>query len=298
MNRPRALTVASVPMAIGLAWRQHRKTVRAVDGHPSIAPELPGECRQIATSWGSISYRWVQGDPDRPALVLVHGWGKSADSTWWPVVTACDRTMVVIDLPGHGRSLLDQPFTFELAAEVVNRVIEDAEVERPLLVAHSMGGPVVLTALRGRDPESLSGLVVLASAAYWAKPRLRAILAMAPYAMAPRSPVLIHKELAELRHAPELAPHIAWAYGLRPLRHLLREAAVALSRFDSRGWTDLVPPSTVWVVATQDRVLSPAHQRASAALFGAEVVELDVEHSMLLQAREQILGLLERAGCV
>jgi len=63
-------------------------------------------------------------------------------------------------------------------AEVVNRVIEDAEVERPLLVAHSMGGPVVLTALRGRDPESLSGLVVLASAAYWAKPRLRAILAM------------------------------------------------------------------------------------------------------------------------
>jgi hypothetical protein len=45
-------------------------------------------------------------------------------------------------------------------------------------------------------------------------------------------------------------------------------------------------------------VLSPAHQRASAALYGAEVVELDVEHSMLLQAREQILGLLERAGCV
>jgi pimeloyl-ACP methyl ester carboxylesterase len=296
MNRSKAVTLASVPVALGLAWHQHRRTVRAVGDHPSIAPSLPGEYRQMSTSWGSITYRWVPGDPDRPALVLVHGWGRTADSTWWPVIAACDRTMVVVDLPGHGRSRLDQPFTFELAAEVVHRAIEDSGVERPVLVAHSMGGPVVFTALRGSDPDRFSGLVVLASSAYWVKPRLRAILAMAPYVMAPGSPVLIHKEHAELRRSADLAPHVAWAYSLRPLRQLLREAAAALRRFDARGWTDLFLPPTIWVVADQDQVVAPIHQRASARHFGAESVELAVEHSMLLRARAEILEVLERAG--
>jgi pimeloyl-ACP methyl ester carboxylesterase len=261
-----------------------------------VAPELRGECRQIETSWGSIGYRFVEGNPERPALVLVHGWGRTADSTWWPVIAACDRTMVLVDLPGHGRSRLEKPFSFELAAEVVNRVIEDTGLDRPVLVAHSMGGPVVFTALRGTDPGRFSGLVVMASSAYWVRPRLWAILAIAPYAMAPGSPVLIHKEHAELRHAAEMAPHIAWAYTVRPLRRLLREAAAALRRFDARDWTDLFLPPTTWVVANQDRVLAPFHQRASARYFGAEIVELDVEHSMLVEARDQILEVLDRAG--
>jgi pimeloyl-ACP methyl ester carboxylesterase len=294
MNRSKAVTLASVPVALGLAW--HRRTVRAVGDHPRIAPALPGERRQIPTSWGSTTYRWVPGDPHRPALVLVHGWGRTADSTWWPVLAECGRTMLVVDLPGHGHSRLDQPFTFELAAEAVHRAIEDSGVERPVLVAHSMGGPVVLTALRGSDPNLFSGLVVLASSAYWVKPRLRTILAMAPYAMSPGSPVLIHKEHAELRRSADLAPHIAWAHGLRPVRQLLAEAAAALRRFDARGWTDLSLPPTIWVVADQDQILASTHQRASARHFGAECVELAVEHSMLLGARGEILEVLDRAG--
>jgi pimeloyl-ACP methyl ester carboxylesterase len=255
---------------------------------------LRGECRQIETSWGSIGYRWVEGDPDRPALVLVHGWGRTADSTWWPVIASCRRTMVLIDLPGHGRSRLDRPFSFDLAADVIDRVVADAGVVRPVLVAHSMGGPVVFTALRGADPERFSGLVALATSAYWGRPRLLLTLAVAPYAMAPGSPVLIHKEHAELRSAPDVAHHIAWAYAQRPLRRLLREAAAALRRFDARDWTDLALPPTTWVVAGKDRVLAPAHQRGSARHLGAEIVELDVEHSMIVPARTQVLEILER----
>jgi hypothetical protein len=113
--------------------------------------------------------------------------------------------------------------------------------------------------------------------------------------MAPGSPVLIHKEHSELRHAPDLAGHIAWAYTLRPFRRLLREAAVALRRFDARDWTDLELPPTTWVVSGRDKVVSPAQQRASARRFGAEVIELDVEHALVLPALAQILGLLDRA---
>ena len=297
MDRSKAFTLVSVPVAVGLAWRRHRQTVRAVNSHPSVAPQLPGECREIATPWGSIAYRWREGDPDRPALVLVHGWGRTADSTWWPLIATSERTLAVIDLPGHGRSRLDQPFTFELAAEAVNGVIEHSGLVRPVLVAHSMGGPVVLTALRGSDPDRISGLVAMATSVYWGRPRLRAILAMAPYLLANGSPVLIHREHAELRHAPEVASHIAWAYTQRPLRPRLREAAAALVRFDARGWTDLELPDTTWVVAGRDRVLAPGHQRSSARHFGAAMVELDVEHSMVVTAHRDLLEILDTVGC-
>jgi 3-oxoadipate enol-lactonase len=295
MSRSRTLALASVPMALGLAWHQHRRTVRSVGSHPSVAPDLRGECRQIEAPWGSIGYRFVEGDPDRPALVLIHGWGRTADSTWWPVIAGCERTMVLIDLPGHGRSRLDRPFTLDLAAEVIDRVVEDAGVLRPVLVAHSMGGPVVLTALRNSDPERFSGLVVLATSAFWARPRLRFILALAPWAMSPGSPVLLRKQLAELRQAPDLAHHIAWGYAQRPLRRLLAEAAAVLRRFDARGWTDLRLPPTTWVVTAKDRVVAPGHQRRSARHFGAEIVELDVDHSMIVPALDRVLEIMERA---
>jgi hypothetical protein len=70
-----------------------------------------------------------------------------------------------------------------------------------------------------------------------------------------------------------------------------------LRRFDARGWTDLHLPPTVWVVAGRDRVLAPLHQRASARHFGAEVVELDVEHSKVVQAHPELLQLLDTVGC-
>jgi pimeloyl-ACP methyl ester carboxylesterase len=296
MNRSKVFTLVSLPVALGLAWNGHRRTVRAVNRHPMSAPPLPGVCRDITTSWGSVSYRWLEGDPDRPALVLVHGWGRTADSTWWPVIASSGRTLAVIDLPGHGRSRLDQPFSFELAAEAVNRVVEHAGLDRPVLVAHSMGGPVVFTALRGSEPGRFSGLVAMATSLYWVRPRLRAIVTLAPYVMANGSPVLVHRERAELRNFPDVAHHIAWSYTQRPHRRRLGEAAHALRRFDARGWSDLSLPPTTWVIAGRDRVLAPGHQRASARFCGAQVVELDVEHSMMIQAHGDLLEILDTAG--
>lgn len=296
MNGSRALALASVPAAASLAWQQYRRASHAIDAHPARAPDLPGSRRRIPTAWGSITYRMVAGDLNRPALVLVHGWGKTADSAWWPVIAGCDRTMLVVDLPGHGYSDLVEPFSFALAAEAVERAVDQSGLERPVLVGHSMGGPVALTALRRMGVGAFSGLVALATSAYWVRPRLRAMMALAPYAMAPRSPFLLRTERAELRQIPHLADHIAWAYTRRPVRLLLDETAVALRRFDARDWTDLALPPTTWVVATGDGVLAPEHQLASAHHFGATVVEVEAQHSMVVQAPELVLEILEGFG--
>jgi pimeloyl-ACP methyl ester carboxylesterase len=204
--------------------------------------------------------------------------------------------MVVLDLPGHGQSQLHEPFTFELAAEAVERVINDSGVERPVLVGHSMGGPVVFTALRRVGPERFSGLLALATSAYWVRPRLRVMMALAPYAMAPRSPVLVQKQRSELRDTPERAEHLAWSYTRRPAGRLLRETAAVLRRFDARGWSDLRLPPTTWVVAALDGVLSPDHQRASASHFEVEVVEVAAQHSLVVQDPATTLALLEGCG--
>ncbi|MDH3539988.1 MAG: alpha/beta hydrolase [Acidimicrobiia bacterium] len=285
--------MVSVPAAAGLAWQQYRRAVRAVDAHPALAPYLPGFRRRIPTAWGSVTYRLVDGDPQRPPLVLVHGWGKTGDSAWWPIIAASSRTMLIVDLPGHGHSQLQKPFTFALAAESVERAVDDAGLCRPALVGHSMGGPVALTVLRRQGPGAFSSLLALATSAYWVRPRLRAMMALAPYVMAPGSPFLIRTERAELRQIPQLADQIAWAYTRRPLRALLDETAQALRRFDARSWTDLSLPPTTWVVATEDGVLAPEHQLASARHFGVPVVEVAAQHSMVVQSPDAVLGIFE-----
>lgn len=296
MNGSRAVAFASLPAAAGLAWTRYRRVAREIDAHPSVAPDLPGERRRVATRWGSVAYRWVPGDSTRSPLVLVHGWGKTADSAWWPIIADCRREMVLMDLPGHGESELMEPFSFARAADALSRVIEDSGVKRVVLVGHSMGGPVVLTAIRMTGADAFSGVVALATSAYWVRPRLWVTMAMAPYVMAQSSPILMHRQRAELRNSPERAHHIAWAYTRRPAGRLLQETASELRRFDAREWPDFCMPPTTWVVTADDGVLSPDHQRASAEWFGADVVEVSAQHSLVVQAPEAVLEILEAVG--
>ena len=43
--------------------------------------------------------------------------------------------------------------------------------------------------------------------------------------------------------------------------------------------------------------LAPSHQRASARHFGAEIIELDVEHSMVIPAQRDLFEILDTVGC-
>lgn len=90
-----------------------------------------------------------------PALVLVHGW--SCDRTYWrgqlePL--SRDFRVVAIDLAGHGESGLErEAWTIEAFGADVATVVGELELDRVILIGHSMGGDVVLEAarrLRGR----------------------------------------------------------------------------------------------------------------------------------------------------
>jgi pimeloyl-ACP methyl ester carboxylesterase len=104
------------------------------------------------------------GSPDKPAVVLLHGF--AASMHWWgPVASrlARDFHVIRIDLLGHGGS--DKPrsgYGMEHQAQLVAGALRQVRVSRALVAGHSMGGAVA-TALAENSPQLVERLVIVDS---------------------------------------------------------------------------------------------------------------------------------------
>jgi pimeloyl-ACP methyl ester carboxylesterase len=90
----------------------------------------------------------VQGEEnDARPLVLVHG--LSFDRTMWrPAVEELmvidpRRRIIAFDLPGHGESSAQASYDVVTVVASLHRALEEAEVESPVLVGHSIGAVIV-----------------------------------------------------------------------------------------------------------------------------------------------------------
>jgi len=103
-------------------------------------------------------------------VVLIHGAGDSA-AVWDHQLAAlgAEHRLVALDLPGHGARLAEPAHADHAAnAREVAAAIEQAGMERAVVVGHSMGGAVALTYALGDgggSPERLRALVLVASGA-------------------------------------------------------------------------------------------------------------------------------------
>jgi pimeloyl-ACP methyl ester carboxylesterase len=123
-------------------------TAPAVDTAPAWftrAVAAAPEHRDVDVDGVRVHYR-AWGTPGRPGLVLVHG--GAAHSGWWDHIAPLLETHRVVapDLSGHGDSdRRDAYGTAQWAREVL--AVAAAEgLSRPVLLGHSMGGWVALTA--------------------------------------------------------------------------------------------------------------------------------------------------------
>jgi pimeloyl-ACP methyl ester carboxylesterase len=256
-----------------------------------VPPDLPGLAKAVDAPWGSCNYRIIERDLVSPPLLLIHGWGRTADSAWWTIYHRTSRTIISVDLPGDGSSDLGGRFALEDAARAIDLVLEHSGYPTATLVGHSMGGAVALAAAHdggARYPH----VVVIAGAAHWFGPRLWATLVAAPFAMAKRSPFLVRARLRDIERSPDSAQHVAWSCSLRPSIAVTRQSAAALRQFDARGYEDALPPIT-WVVTSDDGIINPRHQRASAEMFGANVIELEGGHSIVHEQPGEIAEIIE-----
>lgn len=99
-----------------------------------------------------------------PALVLLHGFMESRE-IWNHFLPALTRnfSVVMIDLPGHGRSNnTDNVHTMPVMAQAVKQILDKENIQNCTMAGHSMGGYVTLAFAR-LFPELLNGLVLLHS---------------------------------------------------------------------------------------------------------------------------------------
>jgi pimeloyl-ACP methyl ester carboxylesterase len=94
-------------------------------------------------------------NPQAPAAVFLHGIGGAA-RIWAPQIAsfaAAGFRPVALDLPGYGARAPVDHMDFETLAADVEAAIARLDLDRPILVGHSMGGMVAQTALRRRPDD-------------------------------------------------------------------------------------------------------------------------------------------------
>lgn len=105
-----------------------------------------------------------------PTIVMLHGWGRSLEALR-PLgdLLAQDYRVILLDLPGFGRSPLPHPASNEGGgwntadyAERVAKVLTEMGITQCILVGHSFGGRVSLR-LASKHPNLVTALVLIGS---------------------------------------------------------------------------------------------------------------------------------------
>lgn len=114
---------------------------------------------------GAMRLQW-SASGNGPPIVLVHGWGLSAERNWvdtgWVAALEPVRRVVLLDVRGHGRSSKPRdPAAYRygaMSADVL-QVMDEAGIERADLFGYSMGA-FMGAALLGSHPERFRSMVL------------------------------------------------------------------------------------------------------------------------------------------
>ena len=220
------------------------------------------------------------------SIVLVHG--GFVDGSGW------EDTYRILKKDGYRVSIVQNPTT-TLADDVAatKRVI--AEQRGPvILVGHSYGGVVITEA--GNNP-GIAGLVYIAAFAPDRGESVAALIKDVPPG-APVPPILPPQEgflaLDKLKFAASFAADVApekaefmansqVPWGVDALNGAVTEPAWA----SKPSW---------YLVATDDRMIPPAAQRAMSKRAGSSVVEVKGSHAVYVSQPEAVAELIRKAA--
>lgn len=139
------------------------KATRTVDTHssrPIHAGPGPHSAQSQAARLHHVWFREGNGTP----LVLIHGFGSDLNS-WRPLIPALPsgRSILGIDLPGHGRSPLAGPVTLDHLATSLLETLSAQGINSVHLVGHSLGAAVAASAA-ARSQLDVRSLMLLSPA--------------------------------------------------------------------------------------------------------------------------------------
>ena len=100
-------------------------------------------------------------------IVFIHGFCESTE-IWTSYAKHFEDSynVVCIDLPGHGKSAgLGDKTTIDLMADLVHKTLTHLELDKPVIIGHSLGGYVTV-AFAEKFPEALAGFCFFHSSAF------------------------------------------------------------------------------------------------------------------------------------
>jgi len=115
----------------------------------------------------SINLAFVDEGKGEKTLIFIHGLATYLPS-WYPVFDQfkSEYRCIAVDLPGYGRSSkAEYPCTMDFYADVLLELTERLNLKNPVLVGHSMGAQIAVTAVL-KKPELFEELVLLAPAGF------------------------------------------------------------------------------------------------------------------------------------
>jgi pimeloyl-ACP methyl ester carboxylesterase len=232
--------------------------------------------------------------PDRPVVMLLHGWMVSADLNWcgpYDALADAGYRVLAMDHRGHGRGLRAMtPFRLTDCAADAAAVLRALGIDSATVVGYSMGGTIAQLMVRDHR-EVVSGVVLSGTCQHFQDPRTRRIW----------------KWMGAVGLMLGLAPRRFYSAGLRAqgikldartawwlselMRHESRDVAEAgreLGRFDSRPWLHALAPIPAAMVLTgRDTAVAPRKQRELAEAIRAEVFEVEMDHLEVTSRAEE-----------
>lgn len=253
-----------------------RNTAAGIRSRAAPAADVPalppGRSVQLARR-GTTFIRETSGPPGAPVVILLHGWGSTADLTWNRSYQALARQyrVIALDHRGHGRGIKTrQRFRLEDCADDVVALADSLGVDRFIPVGYSMGGPIAsLVWQRHRD--RVGGLVMCAtSSRFNDTPSRRAAFAVlngtSSLAALSAFRSLGHLSRVAWSRRLERRGDSAWAIE-QVLQHDWPQVLAAgheIGRFDSTGWIGSVDVPTAVVATLNDDVVATHGQLALA----------------------------------
>ncbi|MEY2445980.1 MAG: hypothetical protein QOE00_2560 [Ilumatobacteraceae bacterium] len=273
-------------------------------GPDTDPPELPPGAAMHLPGRGTTFVRRLEGPPDAPTLVLLHGWTASADLNWFTCYEplAEHYRVIALDHRGHGRGIRSRKtFRLEDCADDAVAVCDVLGIDRFIPVGYSMGGPIAQLIWK-RHRQRTAGLVLCATSSYFStsrEERLSFLGLSGLAAMARLTPLQARQWLTDQfylqRKTDQWEPWALHEAARHDWRAVL-EAGRAIGNFSSREWIGDIDVPTSTLITMRDRVVPVRRQiRLFEAIPDAEAFRVDADHDAVVANAKQFVPTLLRA---
>src|SRR5205807_3005437 len=233
--------------------------------------EIAGARERIAIPGrGAVGVRLV--GRSGPPVVLLHGWGATADINFGLLYPQLSHRWQIVapDHRGHGGGIRsDEPFSLAACADDVAALLRHLDLGPATVLGYSMGGPISMLLAR-RHPALVSGLVLCATAPYFATGKIQHALLMG---------------LGGIGRACQHLPRAVRTIGERlPDLCPVAQAGGVLGKFRAEGWLGAIGVRTAVVVTTRDHLVPPEDQcRLASGIPGASTFLVDGDHDVCVR---------------